>query len=120
MAPDTELRKEAEAREQMNRTGLPYTSIPQRQPKLSVAQQDLIWKMQHGRQLVKHKQWCGNPSSFSIGFPDQQGESADKRTVNALIKRGFIEFVDNNRQGRFSTWRLTAFGRQVNAAAEVY
>jgi hypothetical protein len=108
---DAGLRQEAEAREQMVRSGLPHTSIPMRQPSLSAAQQSVVWKMQHGRQLVKHPMHCGDPSSFWLSFPDQTGEKADKRTVDALIKRGFIVFSE--RRDRFAIYRLTALGRQV-------
>ena len=80
--------------------------------KLTPAQQDIIWKMQHGRQLIRHKQWCGNPSYFVLQFPEGTGtEFANKNSVNGLQKRGLIELAENDR--RWSTWRLTETGRKV-------
>lgn len=93
-------------------SGLPHTSVPMKIPSLSPVQKDIIWKMQHGRQLIKHPMHCGDPSTYWLAFPEQiHGEKADKRSINALVKRGFVEFAE--REGRFPIYRLTALGRQV-------
>lgn len=80
--------------------------------KLTPAQQDIIWKMQHGRQLIRHKQWCGSPSYYVLQFPEGTGsEFVNKNSVEGLHKRELIELAENER--RSSTWRLTETGRKV-------
>jgi hypothetical protein len=73
-------------------------------------QQDIIWKMQHGRQLVKHKIHCGNPSHYVLQI-GERSEFADKRTINSLIKRTLVEFAEGQR--RFSVFRLSEAGREA-------
>ena len=65
-------------------------------------QEDLLWKMQHGRQLVKHPTHCGSPSYFMLEIAGQT-EIADKRTVNSLIKRGLIVFAESTGRLRSKT-----------------
>ena len=81
--------------------------------KLSQAQQDLIWKMQHGRQLLKYAMWCGNPSSFVLQIGDRTESNVNKNTVNSLVERGLIEFVSGDRKSRTSDYRLTEKGRSI-------
>lgn len=69
-------------------------------------QEDLLWKMQHGRSLVKHAMHCGNPSYFMLETEDGRSEFADKRTVNSLVKRGLIVFVETDRKRKVSTFRV--------------
>jgi hypothetical protein len=68
-------------------------------------QEDMLWKMQHGRSLVKHAMHCGNPSTYWLQIGGQS-ELADRRTVASLLRRGLIVLADVDRRARTSTFRV--------------
>lgn len=70
----------------------------------SAKQETLIEKMFEGFELVKHRIHCGDPSMFVLRRGNEDGGFADKRTVNALMKRGVIVFdADNKNSNRFTS-----------------
>lgn len=83
--------------------------------KLTAKQQDIVRKMQDGRQLIRHKQWCGDPAYYTLVLPSDRAnggyEFVNKNSVEGLHKRELIELAENDR--RSSTWRLTETGRKV-------
>jgi hypothetical protein len=80
--------------------------------KLTPLQEGIVRKMQRGGQLVKYPIHCGDPSSFSLQFKEERSERPDKRSVNALIKRGFVGYSGQHK-GRFPVYHLTEIGRKL-------
>lgn len=67
-------------------------------------QENLIDKMFNGFELTKHRIMCGNPSMFTLRRGNEDGGIADKRTVNALIKRNVIVYdAENKSNTRFAS-----------------
>jgi len=91
----------------MNETSHPvYTHVGDgRVYSATPMQEDLLWKMHHGRTLVKHAMHCGNPSYYMLEIGGQS-EIADKRTVNSLVKRGLIVFAESDRKRKVSVFRV--------------